>query len=229
MLQAQQIRRELQQPENRKKYKYKDEELTKFAECYTMTEHFYCVMFFFVNKYSWMERIKEWRYCIYRMGGDNLSIDWTFSTVKHLHASFDGDVTIEDMELMKQYDKRKLQYKVVVSVCNGQNKYHFCAFSAFTPNQTEASIFCIPLMAEYFVGCALYSEKILKGLHIQTDGLSNNKNLAIKTAYGIKQIYGDKIHGISIDELSKNFDVCIYLSLHSIYIYYIHRTTHKYV
>ena len=220
--QAQKVKRELQSPENRGKYTYTDAQLKEYAnEVHVMSEHYFCIMYNFVDNYSWRQRVKEWRYCIKRMGGDNILIDWTFSTVKHIHAAFDGDVTIEDMELLQDFDKRKLQYKVQVSVLNGQNKYHFCAFSAFTPNQSEASVYCIPFMAEYFAGCCLFSEKPIKGLHIQTDGLSGNKNLAIKTAYAIKQLYGEKINGISIDEMSRNFDVCTY-------ILYIHRTTHHF-
>ena len=200
-------------------YVFTNTDILKYAQTYVTTIYYFELLFWGLYFYSWYPRSMEWKQAIYRMGGDTITIDGTFH-VEHLYAS--QDCFNADDTSINIYDKRKQQKPVDVGVLVGLNKYHFEIFTNLLPHKSEAQIFIIPPIVEYWKNMVTHSEKPCKGFNIATDGLKGSINLHTRVAYAIKHIHQmSSYRGIDIDEQSKLWTVCtiIYLSSHSQTIY----------
>ena len=172
-----------------------------------MTEYHWILLYWGIHFNSTQWRILEWRWAVARMGGNTLTIDATYDAGKKLYSAQDCENATD--ETIETFDKRTLQKPVPCAVLVGLNKYHFSAFTALTPNESEAHAYLLVPSAEYYFNHQLFSEKDTSDpFCIATDGLTGNINFHTKLAYAAKKIYKtDSIGGINIDEHSKTWKV----------------------
>ncbi len=205
---------------------YTENELKKFAASFVLDTYQYIMIYQMLYDKIWKPTYLRWKLITMKMGGDVVCIDWTWNVIKLLYMTSDVYTNKNVEELLEEVDKREYQGHAKCNVFNMQNRYAYCCNVNMCPNASEADLFVIPHIANYYVGCCILSEKTCNGLQIKHDGLDTKKYLGIKVADSIIQHHGEIINGYNIPQMMPRFEVYIYIYFHffihilyTIYIY----------
>ncbi len=149
---------------NYQNIKTNDNELNEFVKNEVLSQHYYNLIWghLFHNVYS--KKFDEWKMAVWRMGGGVACIDFTQNPIKHLYSDYDAYSVMSENEekqennLFDNIDKIRKKLKCKVAVMNIQNKYHFCGDVCMSPNASEAHIYSVPRIGDFFGGQMLFGE-----------------------------------------------------------------------